>query len=123
MWTKAACGPCKIRPRQDVMPPKPRGIPPRCPQISSLTLEIEFRAELHEAWRTGADHLAKSRTADISPDGLRSEKLRVIEYIEAFETELQRLRFRDTQILQQSKIEIVHARATEKPALGGSWRA
>ena len=56
-----------------------------------LPLEKELGAELNQARRSGADHFAESGAVDIAIDGLRSEKLGMIENVEAFEAKLQRL--------------------------------
>ena len=56
-----------------------------------LGLEREFERGLHESRRCCFDDLTELSAVTISIDGRRSEKLRVIVGIEAFQSELQRL--------------------------------
>ena len=86
--------------------------PKRCGAFAWL--EQEFCAQLNKARRGCADNLAERGAIDISVDGLRSEKLRVVENVEAFQAKLQRLRFRQAQILEKRHIVIVHPGAVEK---------
>ena len=60
-------------------------------RTAPLILEEEFRGQLNQTGWIGADHLAEGGTADIAVDRLRSEELRVVEDIEAFQAELERL--------------------------------
>jgi hypothetical protein len=62
--------------------------------------------------------LAEGGTADIAIDGLRSEKLSVVENVEVFEPKLQRRRFRQAYILEKRDIVIVHPRPVKKAPFG-----
>ena len=86
-------------------------------------LKKEFRAQLHEARRIGVDHLAEIGTADVAVDGLRSEKLGVVENVKTLEPKLQRLRFSQAHIFQKRHIVIVHTRSVEKTPFRGTGRS
>ena len=52
-----------------------------------------------------------------------AKELRVIERIERFQPELQRLGFGDPEVLEQREIEIQHPGTVEGTARGGAGRA
>ena len=54
-----------------------------------LALEQELEAELDEARRSSADHVAECGAVNISVNCLRAEKLRVVEGVECFDAELE----------------------------------
>ena len=56
--------------------------------IVGLILKQKLCAQLHEPRRAGADDLAEGGTTDVTVDGLWPKELRVIENIEALESEL-----------------------------------
>jgi hypothetical protein len=58
------------------------------PSRSRPRSKNELRARLNQPWSRRAHHLSKRCAADIAVNGLRSEELRVIENIEAFQPEL-----------------------------------
>ena len=88
-----------------------------------VSLEEIFRAQLHKAGRIGADNLAEGGAADIAVNGLRPEKLGVIEHVERFDPKLEGFRFGQPHGLRQGHVVIVHARPREEAPRGGAGRA
>src|SRR5208282_3138518 len=82
----------------------------------------ELDSQLDEARRRRADDLAERGAADISVDGARAGELSVVERVEGFQAKLQRLRFREFQVLQQRQVVIIAA-GTEKEAAPGVSRS
>src|SRR5580692_9722475 len=87
-----------------------------------LDLESELRTQLNQAGRGGADNLAEGRTADVAVNRLRPEELGVVENVERFDAELERLRFGQSQVLEQRHIEVLHAGTVEIAARGVARR-
>jgi hypothetical protein len=91
--------------------------------LQSVSLEDKFCAQLHEARRIGADDLAEVGAADVAVDGLRPEKLGMIENVETLDPKLQRLRFGKTHVFEKRHIVVVHSRAVEETPLRRAWRS
>src|SRR5208283_1490028 len=89
--------------------------------IKRRSLKQKFCADLNESRRRRTHDLPKRRAVDIPIDRLRSKKLRVVECIERFDSELQRLSFGQTEIFQQRQIEVVYSRPVEESPPGRSW--
>jgi hypothetical protein len=53
-----------------------------------MGLEEELSSQLDQAGRVGIDDLSKCGAANIAIDGLRPEKLRMVENIKCFEPKL-----------------------------------
>jgi hypothetical protein len=68
-------------------------------QYSGLFLPDELRAELPDAHGAGTGYLSEGITANITA---RIIELRVVEYVEKFTPNLERLRFRDRDYLLDS---------------------
>ena len=73
-------------------------------------------------WRRLQD-LAKCGIVDVSIDGAASIKLRVIEGIERFEAEFERLAFAQLGDLVKGHVPIINAGSVERPACRVSLRA
>ena len=77
--------------------------------------KIDLCRQLHQPWRRGADDLAECRVADIAVHGRRPVELSVVEDVERFQPELQRLRLRQAYALRQRHIEVLDTWAVKKP--------
>ena len=80
-------------------------------------LPNKFRANLPNAWIASVGNLPKARTADIA---VRINELRVVEYVEEFAADLERLGFRDRNDLRYSQIGVVETGAVEESAVRGA---
>jgi hypothetical protein len=74
----------------------------------------ELRANLPDAGIASVRNLPKVRTADVT---VRIDELRVIEYVEEFTPDLERLGFRDRDDLRYSEIGVIETRAMEESAV------
>src|SRR5258706_5834995 len=82
------------------------------------SLKINFHRKLNQSRRRCAHDCAKRGIADIAVYGSRSVELRVIENIEGFESELERLRFIQTHGLGQGQVEVINAGTVEESSPG-----
>jgi hypothetical protein len=91
-----------------------------------MSLKQKLESQLHQA-RGGAALTTCPNvdpTSPILPSTANGpKKLGMIEDVETFEPELQRLGFRQPYILEQRHIEVVHTRTVEVAPLRGSRRA
>src|SRR5579875_2499704 len=78
------------------------------------TSELEFRRELNQPGRRGAHHLPEQRIVEVAIHRRRSEKLRVVEEVEGFHAELQRLGLSKCYVSLHDQIRVEHARSREK---------
>lgn len=81
-------------------------------------LEKEFGSQLKEPGRGCIHHLREGGTADIAIDGLRAEKLGMVEDVEALKPKLNRLRFAQAQMLEKGHIVVVHPRSVKEAPSG-----
>ena len=78
-------------------------------------LPNELRTDLPNAHGTGAGNATEAGTADVAA---RIQELRVVEYVEEFTPDLERLGFRDRYRLLQPQIGVVDTRPMEEPPVG-----
>ena len=86
-------------------------------------LPVEFRADLTNAWIARIGHDSETRIADVP---VRIHKLRVVEDVEKFKTEIESESLIDRGMLQHAKIGVVESRAMEEAPVGGAesaWHA
>lgn len=69
-------------------------------------LEGELGGDLDDSRRGGAYDMSEDRAADISIDCGRAEELRVIERVESFQPDLQRLGFFHAQVFYSAKLSL-----------------
>ena len=83
-------------------------------------LPVEFRADLTNAWIARIGHDSETRIADVP---VRIHKLRVVEDVEKFNTEIESLVFLNLGALQQPEIGVIEAWAVEEAPVGGAESA
>ena len=83
--------------------------------VGVITLEAEFRANLHDASFPCAVHNAEQAAVDATGGVL---KLRVIEDIESFKSQFQRLGFGKLGVFQERHVKVVEAGAMEEAPIG-----
>lgn len=76
-------------------------------------LKCELERNLHESWRSRPHYMAEKIAVNVAIDSRWSEKLRVIESVEGFQTELQRFCFRQLERSKQGKIGVEHSWSVE----------
>src|SRR5215467_11448089 len=82
-------------------------------------LPVELKAKLSNPRRTGTANNPERRIADVSA-GIH--KLRVVEDVEKFHTNIESQTLFDYGVLQQAEIRVVESRTVEKATIGGSKR-
>ncbi len=83
--------------------------------MRACDLELEFHRELHQSGRRCADYGAEIRIVDFAVDRGRSVKLRMIENVEIFEPDIERLGLGETHRLADLDVEVLDPRPVEKP--------
>src|SRR5579871_4523175 len=78
--------------------------------------ESKLESELHNSCIGRFHSLTEQRAVEIALYRCGSKKLRVIERVKALDAQLQKLGFRDIEILEQGNIEIQRARPMEGAA-------
>lgn len=63
----------------------------QCKQFRLHGSEIEFQSTLQDAWRSGADSLAKGRASDIAVNRVGTAELRMVEEVEGLNAKQKRL--------------------------------
>src|ERR1700730_11346391 len=87
-------------------------------QSALAVSERHFERHLSEAWRRGFQHVSERRTANVSVHRAVRVELCVVERVEGFETELERLGFCKFCDFMESDVEIVNTRPVEEAPLG-----
>jgi hypothetical protein len=77
-----------------------------CPHTSD-TLEQELHRRLQQSRRVGVHDLSEAGAADVAIHRGGSEKLRVIENVEGFQSKLKRLSFSNDELFCYRHIEVV----------------
>ena len=92
------------------------------PHPTNHSLKGELQCSLQDARRRGTDDISEGRTPDIAVNRTWSAELRVVENIECFDPEEQRLRFCERQVLLDGHVKVVRTRAVEKSPSCVAWR-
>src|SRR5258708_20597318 len=80
-----------------------------------LDSEMQFKRSLHDARCCRADHLTKRRATDVAVNGVRAEKLRVVQRVEGLKAKFQRSRLRQLRSLQQGDVPVTHQDPIGRP--------
>src|SRR5258708_2316501 len=87
-----------------------------------LGLKIELNSNLSDSWWRCLQHASERRVIDVSVDRAVRVELCVVERVESFKPEFERLGFCEFCVLMESDVEIVNARPITEAALGVSLR-
>jgi hypothetical protein len=90
------------------------------PILLAVNSPDELPTELPDAHGTGTGDVSEAATADVAA---RIIELRMVEYVEEFAPNLERLGFRDPDGLLHPKIGVVHAWAVKEPPIGRAKRS
>src|SRR5260370_21478639 len=100
-----------------------RRVPLATGLAAHLDSEMQFKCNLHDTRCCRADHLTKRRATDVSVNGVRGEKLRVVQRVEGLKAKLQRSRLHQLRSLQQGAVPVIPSRSVERAARNASGRA
>src|SRR5258708_40283813 len=84
---------------------------------------MQFKGNLNDTGCCRADRLTKRRATDVAVNGVRAEKLRVVQRVEGLKAKFQRSRLRQLRSLQQGDVPVIHSRSVERPARNASGHA
>ena len=90
--------------------------------MASAVLERQFESHLSDVWWRCFQHVSERRTINVSIHRTVRIELRMVERVKGFETEFERLAFREFGCLVHSEVEIVDARTVKEAPLGVSLR-
>src|SRR5271165_2276132 len=93
---------------------------PYCRRIYMPDVELKekFEGDLSDSSSLGASH--ESKQSPILDVAIRIVELGVVEHIEELEPELEKFRFRQMEVLQQRRVEVVESRPIEEAPPGAA---
>src|SRR5260370_17868861 len=93
-----------------------RRVPLATGLAAHLDSEMQFKCNLHDTRCCRADHLTKRRATDVSVNGVRGEKLRVVQRVEGLKAKLQLSRPPQLCSLPQGDVPVIHSKTVREPS-------